>query len=245
MAAPKYLSGDSVVLVAPAGGTVYGVPQIIEDMLVLPATTESAGDSVVCDVNGVWEAVAVAGEAWTAAQKVYYDRGAAAFTTTAAGNMLAGYAAAAKASAATTGYVLVAPEQAKGDGKSGLVMLSYDFAVDGGAIGSLYSDDVLPDNAVVIRTSYEVLTTCTSATDAGTGALGIETDDVAGLLAATAISAGGNVFDAGFHDGIQDGAAANFATKTAAAGRRLQFDIAVEAFTAGKFVVWAEYVVTG
>jgi len=46
----------------------------------------------------------------------------------------------------------------------------YDFAVDGGTAGAitLRGTAQLPDNAVVTAITYDVLTTCTSATDAAT-----------------------------------------------------------------------------
>lgn len=120
---------------------------------------------------------------------------------------------------------------------------TYDFATDGGAIGSIGIGPSLPDNAVITRLWYEVLTTFTSATDAATVALSIPTDDSGGLKAAVAISNGANPWDAGFHDGIQDGAAANFSEKTTAE-RQITMDIAVEALTAGKMMVFAEYFVS-
>lgn len=132
---------------------------------------------------------------------------------------------------------------ADGRQKKGLVRFTYDFAVDGGAIGTITFAETLPDNAIVTRFFYDVITTLTSATDAATVAFGIATDDAAGLLAAVAISDAGNPFDAGYHDGIQDGAASNFAEKTTAE-RALIMVIAVEAVTAGKLVGFAEYVVS-
>ncbi len=101
----------------------------------------------------------------------------------------------------------------------------------------------LPDNAIITRAWYEVLTTFTSATDAATIAITIPTDDVAGIVAATAISAGGNVWDAGNHEAIQTGTAANYSEKCTAE-RELTATVAVEALTAGKFRLYCEYVVS-
>jgi hypothetical protein len=123
---------------------------------------------------------------------------------------------------------------------------TYSFAEHGGAVSTIGLGVTLPDNAVVVRTFYEVITTLTSnsANDAATISFDIPTDDVAGLVAATAISAGGNIWDAGYHEGIQDGTAAAFAVKTAAA-RELSVTIGVEAIDAAGIVdFFCEYVVT-
>ena len=121
---------------------------------------------------------------------------------------------------------------------------TFDFAVDGGGTGAHGLGATIPDNSIVTRSWYEVLTTFQSpTTDAATIALGIPTDDAAGILAAVDINDGGNPFDAGLHEGIQDGAAANFTTKTTAA-RELTLTIGVEDITAGAMVVFCEYVVS-
>jgi hypothetical protein len=120
---------------------------------------------------------------------------------------------------------------------------TYDFAVDGGAIGTIGLGVTLPDNAIITRAWYEVITTLTSSTDAATVAIGLPVDDVGGIVAAIAISDVSNPWDAGLHEAIQDGTVANFSTKTTAA-REISIDIAVEALTAGKFIVFCEYVVS-
>ena len=120
---------------------------------------------------------------------------------------------------------------------------TYDFAVDGGAISTIGLGVTLPDNAIVVRAWYEVLTTLTSATDAATVSLDIPVDDVAGILAAIAISNVANPWDAGSFEAIQTGTVANFANKCTAA-RELSITIAVEAVTAGKFILYAEYIVS-
>ena len=121
---------------------------------------------------------------------------------------------------------------------------TYDFTEYGGTIGDKGLGVMLPDNAIVTRAWYEVLTTCTSeGADAGTGALSIPVDDVAGLLAAIAISDVSNPWDAGHHECIQTGTAANFSEKCTT-GRELTFTIAVQNFTAGKFILWVEYIVS-
>lgn len=118
----------------------------------------------------------------------------------------------------------------------------YDFDVDGGTIGD-YVIGSLPDNATVVSAKYEVLTTCTDgATDAAT--IAISTSKAANeIVTATAISAGGNVWDAGYHDTTCDNTAANFTTKTTAVSD-VQISIAVAALTAGKIKVWWDYIVS-
>ena len=125
----------------------------------------------------------------------------------------------------------------------GLARATFD-ATAGKAIGSHGLGVTLPDNAIITRSWYEVITTFTSdATDAGTIALGLPVDDVAGIKAAVAISNGANPWDAGIVEGIQDGTAAAFSEKTTAA-RELTADVAVEALTAGVLVLFCEYVIS-
>lgn len=124
------------------------------------------------------------------------------------------------------------------------ISATYDFAVDGGAISDIGLGVFLPDNAIVTRAWYEVITTLESAgADGATIAITIPTDDVAGIVAATAISAGGNVWDAGLHEAIQDGTAAAMSVKTTAV-RELTVTIGAQIVSAGKFILFAEYVVS-
>lgn len=121
---------------------------------------------------------------------------------------------------------------------------TYDFAEHGGAQGVISLGVTLPDNAIITRAWYEVLTTLQSGTDAATVSIDIPTDDVAGIVAAIAISDGTDPWDAGLHEAIQDGTAGNFSTKTTAA-RELQITVAGgEDLTAGKFILFAEYKVS-
>ena len=121
---------------------------------------------------------------------------------------------------------------------------TYDFSVDGGATGDIGLGVTLPDNAIITHAWYEVLTTFTSATsDAVTIALGIPTDDAAGIVAALAVADESAIWDAGNHETIQDGTAAAFSEKCTAA-RELTLTIGVEAATAGKLILFCEYVVS-
>lgn len=119
--------------------------------------------------------------------------------------------------------------------------LTYDFAVQGGAIGAINLGnfkDLIPSGARVLRGIVHVLTTLTTAgADAGTIALSVEgADDV---VVAIAVSNVANAWDAGLQDVVPDGTAANGILVTA--DRRIVATIAVQAVTAGKFEVSLEY----
>lgn len=104
----------------------------------------------------------------------------------------------------------------------------------------------LPDNAIVTRAWYEVVTTFQSTaggTDKAVLSISIPTDDVDGLVAAVAIETG-TPWDAGYHDCIQTGAASAFSEKTTAA-RELSIEVSVQALTAGKLILFVEYVIGG
>lgn len=105
------------------------------------------------------------------------------------------------------------------------------------------STETLPDNAVIIRAYYFVHTTFTSAADTATISIG-HANDVAGLVAAIAINDGSNPWDAGWHESTADGTVANFLTATAVGNRTIDFTVAVQALTAGKLILYIDYVVT-
>lgn len=130
-------------------------------------------------------------------------------------------------------------------GEEQVLAATYDFAVDGGTHNSSYGLGIsLPDNAIVTRSWYEVLTTFQSSGDITAMSLDIPTDDAAGLVAFTAISTTGDVWDAGYHEAIQVGTTATFAEKTTAE-REITFSInSSENLTAGKATFFIEYVVT-
>ena len=112
---------------------------------------------------------------------------------------------------------------------------------------------LIPDNAYIIKAFYDVLITFTSATDAATIQLGINTDSAAGLVAPIAISAGGNPWDAGPHDCLPDGTAAAFIPSLGAGDaqdkttgiRELEaVNAGGENLTAGKLNLFIEYQVS-
>lgn len=108
-----------------------------------------------------------------------------------------------------------------------------------GAINLLTQGTVIPDGAVITRTFYQVLTTFTSATDSATIALAANAAN--DITTATAISAGGNIWDAGsFVAGSQDNAIGNILKLTA--DRELLMTVGVDVLTAGKIKVYVEYI---
>jgi len=129
-------------------------------------------------------------------------------------------------------------QTADGRGSLHLLRATYDFATDGGVVGTINLTETVPNNAVVVRGYYYVATGFTSGGSA-TVSIGINTDDAAGLLALTAIGSG---FTAGWHECIQDGTAANFSTVTAAE-RTIDVAVAVADLTAGNMVIFLEYVI--
>jgi hypothetical protein len=101
----------------------------------------------------------------------------------------------------------------------------------------------LPDNAIVLCAWYEVLTTCTSATDAGTIAISIQgANDVVSAIAISDVS---NPWDAAALpiEGIPKIETTATWLKTTAA-RAMTATVAVEALTAGLVHVWCLYLVS-
>jgi hypothetical protein len=134
---------------------------------------------------------------------------------------------------------------ATADSGTGGGLVKCEFDATSGAAETAHDLNVLvPNNAVIVRAFYEVTKTFKSATDAAEIALGIATDSAEGIVAAIAISDGTNPWDAGFHDGIPDGTAANFVTK-ATASRQVQATVGGgEALTDGKLNLFIEYVIS-
>lgn len=116
----------------------------------------------------------------------------------------------------------------------------------------------IPTKAIITRAWWDVITTFTSATDAATIALKAQT--AGDIVAAIAISATGDVWDAGLHAGLPGfpnlgaDAAHDSAIEVAAlfaatfikttAERELTATVAVEALTAGKAILFVEYYIS-
>jgi len=115
----------------------------------------------------------------------------------------------------------------------------------------------IPDNAIITNAFYEVNTTFTTAgADAGTIAIMIE--GAGDLVVAIAVSAAGNIFDAGIHGTLAGSvimrtvagdtgilaAAGKVATYIKVDGQEeVTFTVATQALTAGKLTLYIEYVV--
>ena len=136
------------------------------------------------------------------------------------------------------GTILLLVYNDTGTNTERLVSSLYDFSVDAGAQGTIALDETFPDNSTITRAYYEVLTALTSG-GLATVAFGIEVDDTAGLLAATAFD--NAAFNVGYHDLLPNGNAANFTTKSTAI-RDLIMVIAAANLTAGKIRIWYEYI---
>ncbi len=115
----------------------------------------------------------------------------------------------------------------------------------------------LPINAIITNAWVDVVTTFTSATDAATIAL--KAQSAGDLTVAIAISDASNVWDAGLHGCLVgsyaeatvagDSALLDAARKAASyikmtAERELTATVAIEALTAGKAVIFVEYVIS-
>ncbi len=100
-------------------------------------------------------------------------------------------------------------------------------------LGGVY----IPSGAIIKRAWYHVLTTFTSATDAATIAIGLNT--TTDVFAAAAISTGTGLDAAAPKTCIQDNAIGNFLVLTAK--RQLIITTAIETLTAGEMNVYLEY----
>lgn len=111
---------------------------------------------------------------------------------------------------------------------------TYDFAEHGGAQGDIGLGVTLPDKAVIVKAYFDVITPMASA--GGTGTIALKSEGAGDLL----IAVDADTLAAGLHDCIPTGAAANMIKLTA--NRELTATIGTEDLTAGKFVLFVEYV---
>lgn len=109
----------------------------------------------------------------------------------------------------------------------------YDFATDGGTQGDIALSVTLPDDAIVMQVTQDVVVSPDSAGDTGTIKLKLPTD---GDLTANIIADAGT---SGVADGVPDNTAANSVKTTAA--RTLTVEIGTEDLTAGKIVFFVSY----
>lgn len=123
-----------------------------------------------------------------------------------------------------------------------MIKAQYDFALDGGVTGTIaMRNATLPEDAIITNAFYEVLTTFRSATDATTIGISIPVDDADGILTPIAVSSGSNPWDAGMHGTDLGNTSADVSERTTAA-RTISLSVAGEAITAGKMVLYVEYV---
>lgn len=99
------------------------------------------------------------------------------------------------------------------------------------------NDLLLPKGAIILDGIAIPQTTFTSATDAATISLGIETESAAGLKAAIAISNGANPWDAGVRTALIPVGTAATSLAPLSADRKAIFTVAVEALLTGKMEV--------
>jgi hypothetical protein len=141
--------------------------------------------------------------------------------------------------------VPVADAGADGLGMLRVARATYDFAVNGGAIGAIPLAATLPVGALVVGGFIEVVTTCTTAgADAGTMAVHVQgANDV---VSAIAVSNGANPWDAGKQAIVpKANTPESTAIKIATTAKPITATIAGQAFTAGKFIVFLYYVMGG
>ena len=113
---------------------------------------------------------------------------------------------------------------------------TYDIAVDGGDAAAHGLGVTLPANALILHSWFYVVT---QFVDAGAGTVAIHCEDADNIYAAADItgnSAGAVV------EGVQDGTAANF-TGSIAAACELTATVATAAQSAGKLILFVDYVV--
>lgn len=122
--------------------------------------------------------------------------------------------------------------------KMQVAIATYDFAVQGGAIGTvdLIGLDgkavVIPHNAIIMDSIIDVITPCTTS---ASGTIAIRAQSAGDIRAATAAAS-----YTGLLAGVPVGTAATSIKMTA--DRTLQAVIATGAITAGKFNVIIEYI---
>src|SRR4051812_35667984 len=92
----------------------------------------------------------------------------------------------------------LAGDTGNGNGLMRVARATYDFAVDGGAIGPHTLGVTLPVGAIVTGGFIDVITTCvTAGADAGTMAISLQAAN--DIVTATAVVTAGDIWDAGRH----------------------------------------------
>lgn len=232
-------SGDKVNLTAGVALT-GGTPAAIGDsgLVIVPESSVSSGAEVAALTCGVFKMPKInaaiastihgAAESISVGDRLFWDATNSKVTKKAIGPFLGRAQAAATSGSA---YVDVLMGEGSDFQAPIVVTAVLDQALNSATGTHALPGGKIPTGYVPLNWTYEVLTTFTSATDAATIALGIETQDTDGLKAAVAISNGANPWDAGVFVGVA--AAGNRTT----AERSIVAVIASEALTAGKLVL--------
>jgi len=111
---------------------------------------------------------------------------------------------------------------------------TYDVVVDGGAPGSHSTGVTIPDNAIITKAWVDCIT---AGVRGSSGTIAFHVQAANDILTATA-----SHLTTGIKAGAQTGAAAAFTKLTAA--RTIHATVATATMSAGKFIVYAEYVVS-
>lgn len=107
------------------------------------------------------------------------------------------------------------------------------------AIGQHYLGATLPDNALIVGGGVEVFTTLADGAD-DSATVALQVNGANDIVTATAISAGGNIWDEGNHDIVPDNTGSTAIKLTAE--RELLAVIADDQIPTGKFRVWLLYI---
>ena len=98
--------GYVIEYTVPSGGVTSGAAVLIGSMVGIAASTGEEDDVIAVNLQGVYEVPKASG-AVTKGARLYYDESEEDFTTTAAGNVFAGFAWAAQESGDTTVLILL------------------------------------------------------------------------------------------------------------------------------------------
>ena len=242
------LLGNTETITLTAGSALTsGAPVIgeVAGTFMVPLHDAASGDKAAFQTCGVMRLDKVsaaisstlhnAAETISALDPIYWDSVNEKATTKAIGIRI-GYARDDAASSATTVNVVVEdPRWASAID----VVAVLDASLNSTIATHNLPGAKIPAGFVVKSFTYEVLTTFTSATDAATIALGVQTQDDDCLKTATAISTGTTWDAISPATPVQGNAAAVIRTTSE---RSITAKIAVEALTAGRLVVIAHCV---
>lgn len=119
-----------------------------------------------------------------------------------------------------------------------LVRVTWDYAVDGGAVGDITprKGATIPDNAIITRSWIETLTTVDSEVDPDV-TLAIKTENAADVLAAVDVD---SLTAGSLREGVSTGATSLM--KKMSADRAVKFTVAIASLNQGKVDAYIEYV---